>query len=213
MTDKTKKFYNRIYRNSKKSVFENPEEELLRLLRRKEAKTLKRGLDLGSGDGRNALFLAKKGYDVDCIDNSIEGLRKIRNQIKNRKLKGKLHLIDANLKNIVLEKENYNLIICVRTFHEIGKKATQNIIKQMKNSTGAKGINYLSFFIHRKGTYMKKNCYYPNESEILKQYTGWKIIRKIKCLETHSHPLPESCTKRIKHDHYICHLILKEIER
>ena len=210
MTYKTKEFYNKIYKNSTDFVFGNPEKELMRLLRRKEPKILKKALDVGCGDGRNAIFLAKRGYSVTCIDNSIEALKKIENRLKGTRIRRKLKLINRNLKQFYLEKEHYDLIMCIRTFHEIGKKTTLNIIRQMQHLTRPRGINYLAFFIHRKGTYMKKDCYYPDKTEILKEYSKWRIVLNENVLETHNHYLPESSTRKIKHTHYICHLIFKK---
>ena len=37
-----------------------------------------RALDLATGPGRNAVFLADRGYEVDAIDRSVEGLRLAR---------------------------------------------------------------------------------------------------------------------------------------
>jgi SAM-dependent methyltransferase len=43
-----------------------------------------RALDVATGTGRNALFLAEHGYDVDAIDVSDEGLALARQQARER---------------------------------------------------------------------------------------------------------------------------------
>lgn len=42
-----------------------------------EIDSSRRVLDIGAGQGRNALYLARKGYSIDAIDPSGEGLRQI----------------------------------------------------------------------------------------------------------------------------------------
>jgi len=43
-------------------------------------------LDIGSGEGRNSIFLARKGFNVTAIDKIPEGLEKIEKTCKKRKL-------------------------------------------------------------------------------------------------------------------------------
>jgi cyclopropane fatty-acyl-phospholipid synthase-like methyltransferase len=213
MEDKILKFYEKLYsKNSDtKYVFGHPEKELVKFLRSFNTKRTKM-LDLGCGDGRNTVFLASKNYDVWGIDNSAYGLDIIKRQIKNTEISKHVHLIRKNLKTIKLKRRNYfDFIICVYTFHEIGLKGVRNIVRQAKFSVKPSGIIYFAFFINKKGTHIRKECYYPkNESVIIKQFRGWKIIRKKKVSLIHSHFTPNSIDKNIKHEHYLCHLFLQK---
>jgi len=67
-----------------------------------------KALDLEAGEGRNAVFLAQHGFDVDAVDISRKGL------IKAKKLAGemgvKVHALIADLDTYKIEKEKYDLI-------------------------------------------------------------------------------------------------------
>jgi tellurite methyltransferase len=51
---------------------ERPSKEIVEILKYKRLGTV---LDLGAGKGRNALFLAKKGFDVVGVDKSPEAIK------------------------------------------------------------------------------------------------------------------------------------------
>ena len=65
-------------------------------------------LDIASGEGRNAIFLAQHGFEVDAVDISWVGLKKAQ------KLAGeigvKIHTSFADLNTYQIEKEKYDLI-------------------------------------------------------------------------------------------------------
>ena len=67
-----------------------------------------RALDLATGTGRNALFLAEAGYEVDAIDRSREGLRLTREAATNRGVESRLNLIQADLTRYELPVERYD---------------------------------------------------------------------------------------------------------
>ena len=68
-----------------------------------------RALDVATGTGRNAIFLAQHGYDVDALDSSSVAME------KGRKLADKagvsVNFIDADLKDYIIAEDSYDLII------------------------------------------------------------------------------------------------------
>ena len=212
MKDKILQYYNRMYQNSQKtkSIFGLPEKELMNFLNSFYLERAK-VLDLGCGDGRNTIFLASKNFIVFGVDNSPHGLKKIKAAIKNTKIAKNIHLKKANLRRIKLRPDEFNLVVCTNTLHEIGADGVKHIIKQAKNSTKLLGINYLAFFIPKAGTHMRKGCYYPNPSAIIRQYKGWKILRIKTILMAHNTVIPHSKGKRVSHKHYVCHLFLQKL--
>jgi tellurite methyltransferase len=67
-----------------------------------------RTLDLASGDGRNAVFLALQGCDVEALDISEVGLRKARKLAREAGVK--INTIPADLDAYVIKKGEYDLI-------------------------------------------------------------------------------------------------------
>lgn len=67
-----------------------------------------RALDIASGEGRNAVFLAQHGFDVDAVDISEMGLKKARKLAKETGVK--IHTLLTDLETSQIEKERYDLI-------------------------------------------------------------------------------------------------------
>jgi tellurite methyltransferase len=71
-----------------------------------------RCLDLAAGRGGNALFMARRGYLVDGVDWSFEGLAALRSRVSGSDLQ--LNLVAADLTSFPLPEERYNVLICFR---------------------------------------------------------------------------------------------------
>jgi len=69
-----------------------------------------RALDVATGTGRNALFLAEAGYEVDAVDRSREGLRITRENATERGIADRLHLVRADLAEYAFPAETYDVI-------------------------------------------------------------------------------------------------------
>ncbi len=67
-----------------------------------------KALDIAAGEGRNAVFLARHGFDVDAIDISEKGLKKTRRLA--REMGVRVHTIQADLDRLPIEEGLYDLI-------------------------------------------------------------------------------------------------------
>jgi SAM-dependent methyltransferase len=74
--------------------------------------TLPRGraLDIATGTGRNAVFLAEAGYGVDAIDQSGEGLRITRERAEDRGVADRLSLTQADAREYDYPVETYDVV-------------------------------------------------------------------------------------------------------
>ncbi|MBY0471692.1 methyltransferase domain-containing protein [bacterium] len=70
-----------------------------------------RALDVASGEGRNAVFLAKKGFVVDAIDISEEALKKARRLAKENHVT--IKTIAADLNQYPLKTDYYEAIVVI----------------------------------------------------------------------------------------------------
>ncbi len=73
-------------------------------------------LDLACGMGQNGLWLAEQGYVVDLIDISRAALRRAQAEAARRGLR-QINLLQADLDDIPLERERYDLV-CVFRFYD-----------------------------------------------------------------------------------------------
>jgi len=103
-----------------------------------------KALNIGAGEGRNSIFLAKNGFEVTAIDRIKQGLDKIKKLAKKHNLTIKTNLCD--IKNLKFEKEKYSLIISVSTIHFLKKSEINPILDKIINSLKISGFIYLSVF-------------------------------------------------------------------
>jgi SAM-dependent methyltransferase len=71
-----------------------------------------RALDVACGAGRNALFLAAQGFDVDAVDISAEGLARARRTAAERGLT--VRWVEHDLDQPLALADGYTLILVVR---------------------------------------------------------------------------------------------------
>jgi SAM-dependent methyltransferase len=69
-----------------------------------------RALDIATGTGRNALFVASSGYTVDAIDQSSEGLRVARETAREQGIEDRVNWIQADIPTYTFPREQYELI-------------------------------------------------------------------------------------------------------
>jgi SAM-dependent methyltransferase len=69
-----------------------------------------RALDVAAGTGRNAVYLAGVGYDVDALDASREGLATIRERATERDIADAVTTIHADATTYELPTARYELI-------------------------------------------------------------------------------------------------------
>ncbi len=79
------------------------------------SKSPKRVLDLGAGQGRDAILIAKLGHHVHAVDLSPTGLAQLAEDSKNLKVSTEV----ADLSDYT-PKETYDIILIDRTLHMLG---------------------------------------------------------------------------------------------
>jgi SAM-dependent methyltransferase len=67
-----------------------------------------RALDLAMGEGRNAVFLAEQGFEVDGVDFSKVALEKAQRLAGSRAVT--MHVVQADLRNYQIPPQTYDLI-------------------------------------------------------------------------------------------------------
>jgi SAM-dependent methyltransferase len=129
-------------------------------------------LDMGMGEGRNAVFLAGKGHKVTGIDISSVAIKKAYHLAREFgvKIKG----VVASLEKYKIPKESYDAIIC---FYYVDRKLISKIKKWLKPG----GILiYEAYTIKersKKGHRKDPENYYLKEQELLSMFTGFKLLK------------------------------------
>lgn len=136
-----------------------------------------RALDIASGIGRNAVFLADRGFRVDAVDNSRVGLLMAKDLMREKNVR--VNLIFADLENYVIKPERYNLIINFYYLHRA-------LFPDM--TAGLKSGGYLVFESLTTGdagfSESKNPDYYLEPNELFDMVSGHNIYRIIFYRET-----------------------------
>lgn len=69
-----------------------------------------RALDVATGTGRNAVFLAEEGYEVDAVDQSREGLRIARENATDRGVEARTNWIQADVPSYEFPEAAYDVV-------------------------------------------------------------------------------------------------------
>lgn len=104
---------------------------------KKDAKVL----CLGEGEGRNAIFLAKRGFDVSAIDASNIGLKKLEQRAKEENLDIKTICIDLNEWEA---KEKYDVIVA--SYLHMYKEDRDSLFEKIDDSLNSEGVFVGEFF-------------------------------------------------------------------
>jgi SAM-dependent methyltransferase len=130
-----------------------------------------KALDLAAGEGRNAVFLAQHGLDVDAVDISEIGLKKAH-QLAGRRRVG-VHTILADLDTYQIQKGQYDLIT---NFYFLNRK----LIPKMKGGLKKGGVVIFETYLldHRKlYTGGPKNPkYFLKPNELLELFKEFRIL-------------------------------------
>jgi len=130
-----------------------------------------KALDLAAGEGRNAIFLAQHGFEVDAVDISEIGLTKTQELAGKREVR--VHTILADLDTYQIKRGEYDLIT---NFYFLNR----NIIPRIKRGLKKGGLVIFETYLleHRRlHTSGPKNPkYFLKANEPLQLFKGFRIL-------------------------------------
>ena len=97
-------------------------------------------LDLGCGQGRNALFLSSLGFDVTAVDQNIPGLQYLKNVAEAENLDIKVAHYDINTAAI---QNTYDFISSTVVLMFLNPECIDNIITNIQEQTNIGGYNLI----------------------------------------------------------------------
>jgi len=130
-----------------------------------------KALDMATGEGRNAVFLAQNGFEVDAVDISQMGLEKARKLAREKGVKVNALLVD--LDHYEIEKDRYDLIA---SFYFLNRRLIPEIRKGLKE--GGKVIFETYLLEHRTLATggPKQAKYFLKPNELLRLFKGFRIL-------------------------------------
>lgn len=183
-------------------AFGGPAEELVGL-----ADLLPRAssaLDLGCGEGRNALYLAERGLKVTAVDISEAGIGKLRHLARRRGLNVKTEVCD--MRDYAF-RQSYDLIVAHGSLHLIERKHWMNLINSIKTHTSSGGYNVVVVFTDAIPPPDDLKAFHLGlfrEGELFEFYEDWEMLVRSSYILEDEHP------GNIRHTHPINKVVARK---
>lgn len=103
-------------------------------------------LDIGCGEGKDAVFFAKNGYRVSAFDVAPAGLGKAQTLAHAQQVQ--INFFQANLFDFRLDTE-FDIIFSSGVLHYLGPGSRKEIIQNYKQHTAPRGIHACNVFVQK----------------------------------------------------------------
>lgn len=170
--------YNQIYKNNENVWGSKPNELLQKIYGLVDVGL--EFLDLGCGQGRDALFMLQNGFKVTAVDNSKEGIKKIREFVRtNNYPLSNINLFCEDIRTFDIEEDKYAVINAYNSLQFLPKKDALELIHKIKNAIKNKGYITISGFTVEDALYQKtsndNHCFFEPQ-ELKKIFSDFGII-------------------------------------
>ena len=105
-----------------------------------------RVLDIGCGEGKDAVFFAKCGYEVTAFDQSAQGIEKAKRLAEHNQVE--VNLFKADLFDYRPDKE-FDIIFSSGVLHFLPATVRQELTGSLKKYTAQNGIHALNVFVNK----------------------------------------------------------------
>ena len=89
-----------------------------------------RALDLACGSGRNSIFLAECGFDVDALDIAEAAIQALNSEAKQKNLLSKINAYQVDLDMYEIKKDRYDVIVMANFLDRAILKSAENALKK-----------------------------------------------------------------------------------
>ncbi len=136
-------------------------------------------LDLGTGQGRDALFLAKQGFRVVAIDIAKEGLKTLRQEVGNQGLASNIQVFQKDIADVRIRRDQYMVVNAYNVLHFLVKKKALRLLRDIKNNLKHGGYLVLSNFTTkdpRSWSKGRKGRAFFRPKELATMFFDWNIV-------------------------------------
>ncbi len=135
-----------------------------------------RVLDVGTGDGRNALYPAAAGWRVDAFDIHSPAIERAQRSASLARLEVAFFVADAREFE---PRESYDLVVCHGLLHFLVRDEAFAVIEGLRKSTTRRGVHSLAFFSNAAPVpsdlqHLVKCTFPPGEVEL--RYPAWEVV-------------------------------------
>lgn len=136
-----------------------------------------RALDVGCGQGRNALYLNQQGFEIDAWDVNPQSLQKLQQIIANENIQN-IHVQQRDLNTDQRIDDQYDFICCTVVMMFLEANTIKPLIAQMQQATIPSGFNLIVCAMDTEDIPAQKDFPFAFKAgELQSLYQGWKIIK------------------------------------
>lgn len=118
-------------------------DELIKLCPSSPGKTV---LDIGCGEGKDAVYMAEQGYAVTAFDLTENGIRKTNALAEDRGVKVNAYVDDVN--DFMMDKQ-FDIIYSTGTVQYLFDENKQEFFRKLERITKPDGIVYINVFVEK----------------------------------------------------------------
>lgn len=173
---KTKSFYEDSYRMTEYFWGLEPNSICLKVLKLLPPTRHLKLLDIGCGEGRDAVFFARCGYNVTAFDISDAGLEKLQ------RLADKAHVHVRAFKADVCDyrlTEEYDILYSSGVLHYVKPELRDEIMKNYQEHTNENGLHAFQLFVKKPfispPPEHEQHMHYWRSGELFLYYHDWLI--------------------------------------
>ncbi len=133
-------------------------------------------LDIGCGEGRNAVFFARNGYRVTGFDTSTKGIEKTRQLAADADLPIEAFVADINEFRLT---EPFDVLFSTGVLQYVPPERRDELFANYREQTSPGGLNVLSVFVKKPfiepAPDAEKSAYNWFSGELFAHYRDWRI--------------------------------------
>jgi tellurite methyltransferase len=138
-------------------------------------------LDLGAGQGRNALYLASRGYHVTVVELTSSGCEQMQEAARKQGLSLDTCIEgDISSPEIIGQVGNYDAVLCINVLPFLTEEGVGRVIAAMQEKTNPGGYMLISAFMvesaSRKEEYLNRGKFRFIPEELRERFRGFSVI-------------------------------------
>ncbi|AZK48252.1 methyltransferase domain-containing protein [Paenibacillus lentus] len=153
-----------------------PNKECYQVLQRMPPTKPVKLLDIGCGEGKDAVFFARNGYEVTAFDVSDAGIEKTKRLADQCGVE--VNVFKADILDYRLDR-HFDVVFASGVFHYIKPEFRQEIFENYKQFTNQNGMHFLNVFVNKPfiapPPEKEPNAYKWYSGELLGHYQDWLI--------------------------------------
>ena len=128
-------------------------------------------IDLGSGSGRDSLYLAQNGFSVTAVDNDEIHLQKLDQKNQNQGLS--IKIVKCDIRDLKIN-DMFDIVVSNMVLHFFNENEIKALIGTMRRLTKSGGINVVVAYSDKNPA--GKRPYLFKKNELKDLYAGWDIL-------------------------------------